>query len=1247
MSTRQADPWLFHAEGSVVSWPLLARQVVAAHTPGAEELLKRAAKAGTQVQLRWAVSDQQGLPPSPFTVWTRRAPAKERKRPFTSWPSALEVLDGVEVAWGGRAMASVTLQVAVTDPTRAVLAMGFMGQPARETLVAVASQPAGASTVSVTLRAELIATAFVVNGTVTGLTGETLAEAVNDPAWKELERVGLPVEVGDWPAGGYDTSPQGLLTAPTDPVSAAVGRLRRGAPAFGWWPTTPTGHPAPPWAAPDPAAFVAEARSGLLGEVAALFGPGVGPLAQAAVQLQVAGMVAPTQDGRTVPATTASTHYPLATLQLGTSSDPFAALGLGFGTAYPFRSQAELRDVPREDYLVTADYPRGISGSGAAETRAAFVPAPGPRAAAAPVTGLAAELAGLVGPAVRDGEWRETVRLSWDRVEPTAGLGRPSAHALCRFDQVVGAPADALLEKRDSGGWRPVAPTPRPLPSPPHPPGSFSDRIDWSTQAEAIPLGSGGRHVGYGVAVGDLYGVWSPWRDVAWDGGEPPPPTPQVVSARLDTLYAGSTTCPATLEVHLAVDWSTRTPSSVTLLGVLAPLAASDSPLPPGTTALGPPPAGAGRHDVVLTVTSPAQGLAVPAGASVDYLDPTAQNVIASPGDALQGAETRHYRLRLPLSLDFGAAQHYALALWAQEVDSVGTGSPGPAPVVARVSTPVPVTVTFPPLPVVPLGSAPDAASLSHGRISWSPFSGAATVTVWACPETALRNAAGVGAIPAGELLSVRFAELLAAYDGLDAARQRSVFRREAQVDGAATEVQVTLPPGSDEIVLYAVTATNAGNVESAWPASSDQLRAFARPRLVAPATPELVAVDDGGGTATVTVTVGGTVAPDKVQVFRTQVSGAATSVDLMGPAVAESSAFTQGPDGRWSAVLTDAPGSSWRTTWYRAVAWAADLPTNGVVGVRSDGSTPFPLLAPPDGAPDVSVPAVSFWGSDRDGVLATWSTDVPPQAGRFGASTVRVRVTREAAAPADPPSVDREARLDQLVVDPGATPPADVTGGVLQRSLRTGGRTPMQLWLRRSDPADLLTLAVTVTDPLGRSTTVSAPVPAVPPDPPPDVTLGVPVLLAGGVAVPFTSHVPLTPVLDGVYAVDVFAAHPQVLPHPVVQPVVQPVLPPVVQPAVPLPQTPQHLGWPLVRPPHLPPPHLPPPLHLRVAVPDVPVIVSAADIPPGTTIGVFRSALATHPPHYLVVAALTSPVSVRVVVTAPDGQQAEATVTA
>jgi hypothetical protein len=1245
MSLRLADPWWFHAEGSLVSWSVVARQAAAAGTPGAEELVRRAAEAGNQVQLRWAVADGQGLPPGPFTVWSRPVHTKPTQLPHASWSTTMSGIFGQEVSWGFASMASVTVDVSVDDPTHAVLVLGFMSGPALETLVAVASQAAGSATASLTVRAGAILSVLVVNGAVTNVSGEPLADAVNDPAWKELELVGLPLAAGDWPAGGYDLAKQGLVSALTDPVQAAVERLQRGSPPFGWWPATQGGHPAPAWAAPDPAAFVAEVRGGLLGELAVLFAPGVAPQAQAPISVSVGGMVAPTQDGRTVPATTSSTHYPFATLQLGTTTDPFAALGLGFGTAYPYAQQAgALLELPRQDFLVTADYPQGISGDGTSETRAAFVPVPLGHAATAPVNDLAATLAGLVGPATRDGEWRESVRLSWGRVEPTAALGRPSGHGFCRFPQGPGSPAESLLEKRDCGGWRSVAPTPRPVPGSP---GAYQDHIDWSTQAEPIPLGSGGRHVGYAVAVQDLYGVWSPWRDVAWDSGEPQPPTPQVVSARLDTAYAGSTMCASTLELHLAVDWTNRTPSSVTLLGVLAALPASNTPLPAGTTALGAPPAGAVRHDVTFAVGAPgpAEGLVVPAGTTVDYLDASAQNVVAGPGDALQGAETRHYRLRLPLDLDFAASDHYALALWAQEVDGVGTGSPGSSPVVARVSTPVPVIVSFSPLPVVPLGSAPDAASLSHGRIAWAAFTGARNVTIWACPETAVRNAAGLGPIVAGDLLSVRFVELLAAYDGLDAARQRSIFRRETQVDGAATEVQVTLPPGSDEITLYAVTATNQGNVESAWPTVSDQLRAYARPRLVAPSTPEVVAVGDGSSTATVTVTVGGTVEPVRVQLFRTMVDSAATSIDRMGPAVDESTSFVLGPDGRWSATMPDTPGPTWRTIWYRAVAWAHDVPTDGVVGVRSAGSVPFPLVVAPTTAPDLSVPAVTFWGTDRDGVLATWTTDAPPQAGRLGPSTVRVRVTRDAAAPGDPPAIDRESRLDALAVDPGASPPLDVTGGVLQRSLRNAGRTPMYLWLRRSDPSDLLTLVVTVTDPLGRSTTVTAPVPAVPPDLPPDVTLGTPQTLAGGVAVPFASHVPLTPVLDGVYVIDVYAAHPLVLPpHPF--PLAAPVSP-LVAPVVGLHAVPV-LEQPVEFTPLLPP-HWPPasPLHLRVAVPDVPVIVSAADIPPGTKIGVFRSATATHPPQYVVVAALTSPVAVRVVVSAPNGTTAQATVTA
>lgn len=1266
MNTRLSDPAAFHGEGAIVDWTAVVRRMISAGQPGAEgPISDTAAKAGRQVQLRWSVASSLGLSPGPFTVWTR--PVADRTTPVDYFVYAAQVagIDGQQVWCPGPAMAHLAISVTVDDPSRSVSAFAFAaGNLEVEGLVAAASQPAGATNAVLELRAGAMNAVLVVNGTVTSVSAESLPTAVNDPSWTPVERVGLPVASNGWPGTVYDCSDQGLTATPADPVTAATDRLKRGAPPFGWWPSTAAGHPAPAWEAPDPARFVSEVGSLMFPAVAPLFAAGVLPSAQAALTA-TSSVTPPTQDGRTVANTSTSSYPPLGVLQLAAGTDPFSALALGFGTAYPLAAMGlgpvTNRVPPRTDvdYLVTADYPAGVGEVGAlgmATTYAAFIPSPGSHLTAIPVSGLSAALAGLVGPPARDAAWRETVRLTWDRVQPTAALGRLAGYGLCTYPGTAGSAATPLLDQHASGGYRTIAPTPRPIPQQQD---AFYPVLDWSAQAEDIPLGSGGRHVGYAIAGQDPYGIWSPWADVAWDGHEPGPSVPQVVSARLQPVYAGSPVCATTMEVHLAVDWTNRTPRQITLRGVLVPLADVGDPLPPGVTALGPPPAGATRHDTVIGVDGDALDLTLPSD-QVAYLDEEAQTVVgphvpsADPTGQHGMNATRHYRLRLPLDVDFSTVDHYVLALWADEVDTVASGAPALSPVTARMSTPVPLVVAYTAPPVVPLASAPDARGVSHGSIAFGPFPSARTVTVWACPEHRILPAASAATMPA-PTLTERYQSLLSTYDALPPDQQRLCFRHEVQVPGTATEAGVELPPGSDEILLYAVTATNAGHVESAWPTASSSLHAFARPRLVAPAAPEVMAVDGGAGGASVTVTVGGSVAPSQVQVFRTRLDTAATSVDQMGPPVGTVTAFTfsavstdptQGADptnNRWTGTLADTPGPSWRSAWYRAVAWAADDPANGVVGIRSRDSAPFPLMVTPSGPPDVTVPVSSFWGSDRDGILATWDTDAPPQASRFGVSTVRVRVTRD-AAPQDPPLVDLVSTLDALVVDAGAAPPVSVTGGVLLRGLRASDRTPMHLWLRRSTPDDVLTLTVTVTDPLGRGTTVSSSVPAVPPDPPPEVILGVPQSLPGGSWAPFSSQVPVVAVLDGVYTFDVYVGHPLVLRPPVHWPPEHADpghLPPFQRPAVHLP--------PAVRPPlDLPPVLRPaPPLHLRVAVPDTPVVAGRAEVPAGTTIGVFRMQGTSDPAQYLVVAALSMPATVRIVVTAPDGRTSEAASTA
>ena len=76
--------------------------------------------------------------------------------------------------------------------------------------------------------------------------------------WEKFERVGLPVKKSDWAGQGIGDhgTEQGMFSALTDAESAALQRLERGAPPFGWAALIEAGLPAPAWSARRPAAVV-------------------------------------------------------------------------------------------------------------------------------------------------------------------------------------------------------------------------------------------------------------------------------------------------------------------------------------------------------------------------------------------------------------------------------------------------------------------------------------------------------------------------------------------------------------------------------------------------------------------------------------------------------------------------------------------------------------------------------------------------------------------------------------------------------------------------------------------------------------------------------------------------------------------------------------------------------------------------------------------------------------------------------
>src|SRR5439155_1711337 len=245
-------------------------------------------------------------------------------------------------------------------------------------------------------------------------------------------------------------------------------------------------------------------------------------------------------------------------------TDPFLNLATGFGSSYSVEplDPGQIA-VGNSDFLVTATYADlRFPHTGPAEL-AAYAPPAEPHSSMPSPTGVAGSRDGLVPPTLPDLPWRETVRVSWDRLPVTAGLGNLTESALARFDPAPGALAESVLPKRDSGGWRPLVISPD---GPPGQPGY--DRVSVVDSGAEIPLGSGGRQIGYAVAVGDVYGLWSGWKDLPYVGDEPGPETPRVISLELTSTYAGAASCPASLGAQLAVEWVQRTPTSLELVAM-------------------------------------------------------------------------------------------------------------------------------------------------------------------------------------------------------------------------------------------------------------------------------------------------------------------------------------------------------------------------------------------------------------------------------------------------------------------------------------------------------------------------------------------------------------------------------------------------------------------------------------------------------------------------------------------------------
>ncbi len=1042
--------------------------------------------------LRWSTAPVFGIPSRAFKVWRRPSlPFRaEEEIPRSEMTVAPLPSGALAVSWRGPRAAA---RIRCTVPAPGGVAIAYTGSPALRGWSKMRPLSAGVNVVSI---AAPFMTGVLLPGgttvdTVHAITGDA---AARDAGWELAEIVGLPVEPADWAGAGDHDADQGLLDQGlVAPKEAAMARFARGRPLLGWPLLMAPFTPAPAFELTDPALLIEEMEADIVVRLRALMG--TRPNRMASVRDIVtmpppensAGEVAPTEP-------TEATFSALELLLLGVTSDPLLSLILGYGTALDNQSTGSSITEVGSEFMVTAEWDRGLDGRSDPLELAALALQPQAALAGAAPTGLDAVPSLPMAPLEPDGDWRRSVNIGWDRVPKTA-LYRVASYAAARFPIQPLATPTLLNELRDAGGIRPIAANDSPDEDAAIARLSTSDRVV-PIPAPALPTQNGFQTMRYGVVTQSIFGLWGEWSIVDTVVTEPPPNRAPILAATLAPQPAPAGPCPATLTVEFGWDWSVRRPDSILIGGRLWPASKRSDP-PPSELPTSQLPRSLGGDEPGVEITFAGDVPSAP-GATIVGLAADGQS-FADFGPA-QGNDVRRYRMTLPgFSLDFDATPHVGLALYARATERRAPRRLGPwteQPFRTAASDPRPPVIVP---DHVDLASLPDARGEAHVRVRWPSVAGAAGYYLYEATETALRDALGLPEPDLDATLTSRLAAVQSAYN---ANPVRRVFTRRFPELQTGISRDVPLPRGTRDIHFFTVVAQNASGLESPWfagPDAGERLIAITPPRIARPEPPVLEVrrvpvpgADPPAWRAAIRVMPRLGHRARRIRLFRTRNADAARRIDTMGPPIAE---ITPASPGWTLATETDAigdfiteaegfdlPEGFWRRVWYRAEVWSGNDPDRALLASRSQPSPAVHVVIPPASAPNLSVISGEWPGGAPGNVLLSWTSTAPVETTPTGPHHMAISARLSGS---QFPMLEDERQL--AAMPPG--PPIGMTAWWRHGQPASNGAQEYRAMLYREIDTDPLGVAIRLRDPMGRITERLLTVPGGSVLPPPVIT--------------------------------------------------------------------------------------------------------------------------------------------------------------